>query len=134
MTGLRDHMSSLSEDSSHMSKNDMWVKDKASFLKAVERFIPTKMTKTKYSLSCSDAMIKRLMKRRQNFYLGAPNSHDPGVKSHYKRFRAHVQKIVRDDYWKYVSNIFRFDNVSSDSDSNKSGKLKKFWSFVKSLK
>ena len=70
MSGLRDHMSHfkesyLSEDHSHMSVNEMWVKFKTGFLEAVERFIPSKMTKTKYSLPWNDATIKRLMKRRQ---------------------------------------------------------------------
>ena len=37
-------------------------------------------------------------------------------------------------YWKYVSNIFTFENDSSDPDTPKPEKLKKFWSFVKSLK
>ena len=71
MTGLRDHMSQfkdsyLSEDHSHMSVNEMWVKFKTDFLEAVERFIPTKMTKTKYSLPWIDATIKRLMKDARN--------------------------------------------------------------------
>ena len=74
MTGLRDHMSQLkksylSEDHSHMSVNEMWVKFKTGFLEAVERSIPTKMTKTKYNLPWIDATIKQLMKRRQKLYL-----------------------------------------------------------------
>ena len=56
------------------------------------------------------------------------------VKIHYKRFRAHVQKVLRDAYWKYVSNIFTFENDSSDPDTPKPEKIKKFWSFIKSLK
>ena len=44
-----------------------------------------------------------------------------------------VQKVERDDYWKHISNIFTFENDPSDPDSNKSGKIKKCWSFVKSL-
>ena len=81
-----------------------------------------------------DATTKRLMKRRQKLYPHARKSHDPDVKNHYKRFRAHVQKVVRDAYWKHVSNILTFENDSSNANSNKSGKMKKFWSFVKSLK
>ena len=74
----------------------MWVKFKTGFLEAVERFIPSKMTKTKYSLPWIDATIKRLMKRRQKLYLRARKSNDPDVKNHYKRFRAHVQKVERE--------------------------------------
>ena len=48
--------------------------------------------------------------------------------------RAHVQKVLRDAYWKYVSNIFTFENDNSDPDTHKPEKIKKVWSFVKSLK
>ena len=54
------------------------------------------MTKTKYSLPWIDATIKLLMKRRQELYLRARKSNDPDVKNHYKRFRAHVQKVERE--------------------------------------
>ena len=37
----------LSEDHSLVSVNDMWVKFKTDFVEAVERFIPSKMTKNK---------------------------------------------------------------------------------------
>ena len=55
MVGLKDHMAQfkdayLLEDHSHMSVNDMWVKFKTGLVGAVERFIPSKMTKTKYSV------------------------------------------------------------------------------------
>ena len=123
-TGLRNLMSPfkesyLSEDHSHMSVNEMWVKFKTGFLEAVERLIPTKMTKTKYRLPCIDATIKRLMKRHQKLYLRAQKSNDPDVKHQYKRFRAHVQKVERDAYWKQVSKIFTFENDPSDPNSNK---------------
>ena len=47
MVGLKDHMAQfkdtyLSEDHSHMSVNDMWVKFKTGLVEAVERFIPSK--------------------------------------------------------------------------------------------
>ena len=57
------------------------------------------------------------------------------VKNHYKRFRAHVQKVIRDAFWKHISSIFSFETESPDPDSpRKNEKAKKFWSFVKSLK
>ena len=130
MVGLKDHITQfkdayLSEDHSHMSVNDMWVKFKIGFVEAVERFIPSKKTKTKYSVPWIDVMIKRLVKKRHKLYLCACKSKDPDVKIHYKRFRAHVQKLLRDAYWKYVSNIFTFENDSSDPDTPKSEKIKK---------
>ena len=55
------------------------------------------------------------------------------MKIHYKRFRAYVQKVLRDAYWKHVSNLFTFEYDSSDPDTPKPEKIKKFWSFIKSL-
>ena len=54
MDGLRDHLarfkdSFLSSDHSHLSVNDMWVSFKSEVLAAIERFIPSKITKTKYT-------------------------------------------------------------------------------------
>ena len=51
MDGLRDHLARLrgtflSSDHSHMSVNAMWVSFKSEVIAAVERFIPTKMTRT----------------------------------------------------------------------------------------
>ena len=65
----------------------------------------------------------------------ARKSSSPDIKNHYKRFRAHVQKSIRDAYWKHITNIFSFENDNPDPDCpRKNEKAKKFWSFVKSLK
>ena len=114
MDGLRDHLaryrdSFFSSDHSHMSVNDMWVIFKSEVLAAIERFIPSKMTKTKYSSPWIDSSIKRLIKRRDRLYFRARKSSSPDIKSHYKRYRAHVQKVIRDAYWKHISGIFSFD-------------------------
>ena len=121
MDGLRDHLacyrdSFLSSDHSHMSVNDMWVSFKSELLAAIERFIPSKMTKTKYSSPWIDSSIKRLIKRRDRLYFRAHKSSSPDIKSHYKRFRACVQKVIRDAYWKHISGIFSFDTDSADPD------------------
>ena len=74
------------------------------------------------------------IKNRNQLYLRARKSKDPDVKFHYKWFTAHVQKALRDAYWKYVFNIFTLENDSSDPDTPKPEKIKTFWSFNKSLK
>ena len=105
MDGLHDHLaryrvSFLSTDHSHVSVNDMWVSSKSEVLSAIERFIPSKMTKTKYSLPWIDISIKRLIRKRDKLYFRARKSSSPDIKNHYKRFRAHVQKSNKDAYWK----------------------------------
>ena len=137
---LRGHLalfkdSFLSSDHSHLSVNDMWVSFKSEVLAAIERFIPSKMTKAKYSLPWIDNSIKRLIRKRDKLYFLARKSSSPDIKSHYKRFRAHVQKTIRDAYWKRISNIFSSETDNPDPDRpRKNEKVKKFWSFVKSLK
>ena len=121
MDGLRDHLARfrdtfLSSDHSHVSVNDMWVSFKSEVIAAIERFIPTKMTKTKYSLPWIYSSIRRLIRKREKLYFRACKSSSPDVKNHYKRFRAHVQKVIRDAYWKHISNIFSFETESPDPD------------------
>ena len=134
MGGLRDHLarfrvSFLSSDHSHMSVNDMWVSFKSEVLEAIQMFIPTKMTKTKYSLPWIDSSIKRLIRKRDKLYFRARRSSSPDIKNHYKQFRAHVQKAIRDAYCKHISNIFTLDTEIIDPDSpRKNEKAKKFWS------
>ena len=48
---------------------------------------------------------KHLIKRRDRLYFRARKSSHTDIKSHYKRFRAHVQKIIRDAYWKRIALI-----------------------------
>ena len=45
------------------------IQIKTGFVEAVERFIPSKMTKTKYSVPWIDVTIKRLVKKRHKLYL-----------------------------------------------------------------
>ena len=111
----------LSEDHSHIR-----FKFKTGFVEAVERLIPSKKTKTKYSVSWIDATIKQLVKKRHKLYLRARKSKDPDVKIHYKRFRAHLQKVLRDAYWKYVSNIFTFAQIAQIPTLLSLKRLKKF--------
>ena len=110
MDGLRNHLarfkdSFLSSDHSQLSVNHMWVSFKSEVFAAIERFIPSKMTKTKYSLPWIDNSIKRLIRKRDKLYFRARKSSSPDIKSHCKRFRTHVQKTITDAYWKHISNI-----------------------------
>ena len=139
MDGLRDQLarfkdSFLSSDHSHTSVNDMWVSFKSKVISAIERFTPTKMTKTKYSLPWIDVSIKRLKRKHDKLYFSARKSSGPDVKNHYKRFRAHVQNVIRDAYWKHISNIFSFETENADPECPRKIEVNKIWSFVNSLK
>ena len=111
MEGIRDHLarfrdSFLSSDhDSHMSVNDMWVSFKSEVLVATERFIPTKMTKTKYSLPWIDHSIKRLIRKREKLYFHARKSSSPDIKNHYSiqstRTESH-QRCILETYFQFI--------------------------------
>ena len=69
----------------------------------------TKITKTKYSLPWIDSSIRRLIRKRDKLYFRARKSSNADVKNQYKRFRAHVQKLIRDAYWNHMSSSFSFE-------------------------
>ena len=50
---------------SHTSVNDMWVSFKSEVIAAIERFNPTKMTKTKYRLPWIDISDQTPHRKRQ---------------------------------------------------------------------
>ena len=57
MQGLKDHMRAFADrfmtrDFIHINVNDMWIEFKTVFLKAVDKFIPLKMTKGKPTDRC----------------------------------------------------------------------------------
>ena len=106
MDGLHDHLarfngSFLSSDHSHSSVNDMWV-----CFVAVERFIPSKMTKTKYSLPWIDSSIKRLVRNVINLTFVLASQAAQTLRA-IANGSEHMFK--RDAYWKHISNIFSFE-------------------------
>ena len=134
---LKDHMRVfadrfMSQDFTHINVNDMWIEFKTVFLKAVDKFIPSKMTKGKPGYPWIDARIRALVRKKEKIYHKARKSNDDSLTSHYKRLGAYVQKETRDAYWIYVSNIF----IPSETDTNIEGctrndRPKRFWSFMK---
>ena len=90
-----------------MSVNDMWFKFKTGFVEAVERFIPSKMTKNKTLCAMDRCNDQTAFKKRHKLYLRARKSKDPDVEIHYKRFRAHVQKVLSDAHWKNIYQLSR---------------------------
>ena len=89
MQGLKDHMRAfadrfMSQDFTHISVNDMWIELKTVFLKAVDKFIPSKMTKGKLGYSWIDARIMALVRKKEIMYHKARRSNDDSLKSRYK--------------------------------------------------
>ena len=72
MHGLKDHMTAfadrfMSQDFTHINIHDMWIEIKMVFLKAMDKFIPSKMTKGKLGYPWIDAR-KSLVRKKENMY------------------------------------------------------------------
>ena len=113
MDGLRDHLERfrdtfLSSDHSHVLVNDMWVSFKSEVIVAIERFIPTKMTKTKYSLSWIDSSIRRLIRKREKLYFHARKSSSPDVKNHYSPFTGSGSLLLLRGFQSFAKSTWYF--------------------------
>ena len=98
MQDLKDHMTAfadrfMSQDFPHINVNDMWIEFKTVFLKAVDKFIPSKMSKGKLGYPWIDARVRALVRKKEKMYHKARRSNDDSLKS-YKRPRAYVQKEI----------------------------------------
>ena len=69
-------------DIEYMSVSDVWVSFKSEFTAAMERFISSEMTKTKYSLPLIDNSIKPLIRKRDRLHRRARKSSSPDIKNH----------------------------------------------------
>ncbi|MES9904902.1 MAG: reverse transcriptase family protein [Sedimenticola sp.] len=137
MDGLRNHIRTFSANflsfAASKTVNEMWCDFRDELAIAIDKFIPSKMTKPKYSCPWIDTSIKRLIHKREKLYHKVRNSTSPELKTKYKEFRAHVQKSIRDAYWRYISGIFTEQTDDNDTDHTRTTN-KKFWSFIKSQK
>ena len=85
MQGLKDHIRAFADcfmlqDFTHINVNDMWLEFKTVFLKAVDKFIPSKMTKGKLGYPWTDARIRALLKKKEKMYDKARRSNDDRLK------------------------------------------------------
>ena len=109
MDGLRDHLvrfrdTFLSSDHSHLSVNDMWVSLKSEVIAAIERLIPTEMTKTKYSLPWIDSSIRRIIRKREKLCFRARKSSSPDVKNQTVQSTCSKgnQRCILETYFQYI--------------------------------
>ena len=105
------------------------------FLKAEDKFIPSKMAKGKLGYPWIDARIRALVRKKEKMYHKDRRSNDDSLKSRYKRLRVYVQKATRDAYWRYVSSIFSPSETDTNiEECNRNDRPRRFWFFMKNLR
>ena len=109
------------------STNDLWEMFKKRVQAAIDKHIPTKMAKYKNGFPWIDRSLKSLIRRLKRNYKQKFKSE--AQKSHYRKFKNHVQKTIRSAYWKYIDEI-----ITPPSTEDPSPSQKRFWTFIKSFK
>ena len=71
----RDNILALNLDS--ISTNDLWTDFKTEITKAMDKFVPSKMTKSRVGHPWINTDIKRLLKRREKLFRRSRMSNSP---------------------------------------------------------
>jgi hypothetical protein len=108
------------------SIDENWALFKNFIFKSMDKFIPSKMTTSRYNLPWLTTPLKRQIKKKQKLYNKARSSKSPEDWAKYKRHKKGTQSAIKKSHWTYVETIL---NQSFESNDTKS-----FWKYVKSRK
>ena len=105
------------------SVNDNWTMFKHQMTKIMDKFIPSKITSTRYNLPWLNKKLKKAVKAKQRLYNKAKRSKKVEDWATYKRVKSETQKSIRKAQWDYVENILVESFDKNDT--------KPFWKFIK---
>ena len=118
--------------------NELWNEFKAAIHSLADKYIPSKLAKSKDSLPYLTPEIKKLITKRdrlfrerktamRNFENSTP--HFKHVDTKYKELRSLIKKKLRQAYWKYIEDI-----ITPLQEDNPHSGMKCFWGFIKRVK
>ena len=105
---------------------ELWNIFKPTLQNAVKEHIPHKTTRTKISQPWVTAEICKLIHKRDRVYKRMKKTSSEKLKAEAKNLCRIVQRQLRQNYWRYMNNIFTEENASSQIMKNK-----RFWSYIK---
>ncbi len=91
---------------------------------SMDKFIPSKLSSTRYNLPWVNARIRRLINKKHRLYNKAKASHKESDWAKYKTQKRLVVKALRQARWNYINNVLL--------ESLKTNDTKPFWRYVKS--
>ena len=135
--GLRAHLSSFCDQSlasgpKERSVEDNWSIIADSIQEVINKFIPSKMTKTKRHLPWVSPDIKRLMNNRGRLHKKAKRTGKARQIGAYRQLRNRITKSIRDSRAKYVKEVM--GSIASSPDGSTCAGIKRAWSYIKLLR
>ena len=120
---LMDFGTSFLATMKERSVEDNWDKIKSKLLALVARYIPNKLSSTRYNLPWFNRKLRKLNRKVQRLYNAQKQTQSESDKVKYRQTRRAYKRKLNESYWKYTNDLL---------DSSISEQPKRFWSFVKS--
>jgi hypothetical protein len=119
---LKEWSTTFTEDTSKpTSVNDMFSQFQKAITTAMDKYIPSKMITKRNQCPWLNKKVKRLHKRKQRAFNSHKRNRSDDSYENFKKIRKETTKETRKVFRKHVKSIC-------------SGSLKKFYSYIKSLK
>ena len=99
---------------------------------AINKFIPSKMTKSKCHLPWISPAIKRLMNKRDRTYKKAKRTGKAQHLGAYRQLRNSTTKRIRELHVKYVEEVM--GGIAPSPEGSTSAGIKRAWSSIKLLR
>ena len=95
----------MSNKASTCSAENLWIDFKTKLESLVKQCIPFKKLSTKIKAPWITHDTKKLIKKRDKLYKTMKKSCSKKKRDKYKQIKHHVQKQLRQSYWKYIENL-----------------------------
>jgi hypothetical protein len=131
LDGLKKEVTSFSDTflTAHTNTtniNSLWNDFKSGCLDIMNRYIPTKLTSTRYSQPWINREIKQLTRRKNKLFKKHQNNKSSPLWKKYKDLKKIIQRKCRQAYDNYINSMFGEDEATPN--------YKKFFNFIKSTK
>ena len=105
---------------------EMWNFIKSEIKHIIESNIPTKLSSSRIHQPWINTVTKRMIRKKNRWFQKAKSSRSSKVWEKYKKIKKCTQRTCRQTHDQWINNIFSDENCNSG--------LKKFWSYIKSLR
>jgi hypothetical protein len=131
LDGLKKEVTSFSDTflTAHANTtniNSLWNDFKSGCLDIMNRYIPTKLTSTRYSQPWINREIKQLTRRKNKLFKKHQNNKSSPQWKKYKDLKKIIQRKCRQAYDNHINSMFGEDEATPN--------YKKFFNFIKSTK
>ena len=115
----------ISENPSQRSVDENWTIFKDSVLQTIDRWVPTKISKTKNELPWVTREITHLKRQKQRAHTKARHSKSDRDWARFRHIRKNLRQVMRKEYMDYINNLI--DPAKDPSNKN-------LWRYLKSQK